>query len=298
MSKTILMTSDDFQNKLLAAVSTVKAVTGVANNAAVNIMFDCFSEINGNATDPKTGQRKPAHPRYHHQVKQAYLKAIDEYHQYERRLIYATKNRLFHVADLTPESRKMFGENITDKDYFEFWKGMGAEAHQISRPLVTSLWNKYRLSLIHHQMPYAEHTAWPMVAMACLSLAVSIYNTAVDKAVTNINYPRQDKISAIFADLSLQRVLDAWKKALLMTEPKATYKLEPIEDMNIQNGLMQLTETWSNPQLMYDSMSSGVEDFDDIFRTKGYMKKALRNLAEHRNATLEEHSKRNYERRE
>ena len=61
--------------------------------------------------------------------------------------------------------------------------------------------------------------------------------------------------------------------------------------MNIQNGLMQLTETWSNPQLMYDSMSSGVEDYDDIFRTKGYMKKALRNLAEHRNATLEEHSK-------
>ena len=43
MSKTILMTSDDFQNKLLAAVSTVKAVTGVANNAAVNIMYDCFS---------------------------------------------------------------------------------------------------------------------------------------------------------------------------------------------------------------------------------------------------------------
>jgi hypothetical protein len=87
-----------------------------------------------------------------------------------------------------------------------------------------------------------------------------------------------------------------WKKALLMTEPNATYKLEPIEDMNIQNGLMQLTETWSNPQLMYDSMSSGIEDYDDIFRTKGYMKKTLRNLAEHRNATLEEHSKRNYDR--
>ena len=291
MSKTILMTSDDFQNKLLAAVSTVKAVTGVANNAAVNIMFDCFSEINGNATDPKTGQRKPAHPRYHHQVKQAYLKAIDEYHQYEHRLIHATKNRLFHVADLTPESRKMFGENITDKDYFEFWKGMGAEAHQISRPLVTSLHNKYRLSLINHNMPYAEQTAWAMVAMACLSLAVSIYNTAVDKSVTNIIYPRQDKLWAIFADLSLQRVLDAWKRALMLTEPKATYKLEPIEDKNIQDGLMQLTETWSNPELLYDSMQSGVEDYDDIFRTKGYMKKALRNLAEHRNAILEEQTR-------
>ena len=55
-----------------------------------------------------------------------------------------------------------------------------------------------------------------------------------------------------------------------------------------------LAERYS--QLMYDSMSSGVEDYDDIFRTKGYMKKALRNLAEHRNATLEEHSKRNYDR--
>ena len=153
----------------------VKLVMGVSNGCAIQIMLDCFSEVSGKATDPKTGQRKPAHPRYRQAVKQAYKRAIDEYHDYEHRLVYATRNRFFHVEDLSPKYRKIYG-NITDAEYFEFWKGTSAKAYQVSRPLVTSLWNKYRLSLLNHGISHPDILAWPMVAQACLTIAETMYN--------------------------------------------------------------------------------------------------------------------------
>ena len=75
---TIDETQGDLYRQVCSAASMVKLVMGVSNGCAIQIMLDCFSEVSGKATDHKTGQRKPAHPRYRQQVKQAYKRAIDE----------------------------------------------------------------------------------------------------------------------------------------------------------------------------------------------------------------------------
>lgn len=276
----------ELHRQLSAAASMVKLVMGVANGCAINIMLDCFSEVSGKATDPKTGNRKPPHPRYKHQVKQAYKHAIDEYHAYEHRLIYATTNRFFHLDDLTAKYRKIYGD-ITDAEFFEFWKGTSARAYQVSRPLVTSLWNKYRLSLLNHGIKNAEILAWPMVGQACLTLAVDIFHHAVDDAIQAVPMLQPHQVRGLFKDFNLHRVREAWTRALMMTED-IRYELEPTEQKNIDMGILQLAETWANPDYMYDSVSETLPDFADIFRTKGEMKKALRNIEEVRAQTWDE----------
>jgi succinate dehydrogenase/fumarate reductase flavoprotein subunit len=69
-----------------------------------------------------------------------------------------------------------------------------------------------------------------------------------------------------------------------MTEP-LHYELEDVETRNINHGIIQLAETWANPDYMYDSVSESLPDFEEIFRTKGEMKKALRNIEEVRAQT-------------
>lgn len=183
-------------------------------------------------------------------------------------------------------TRKKYGD-ITDRQYFEFWQGMGAYAYQETRPLVTSLWNKYRLSLVNHKAAYPDLLAWPMVGMAVLNLACSIHEHAVEEACRCLPIDNHI-VKHIFVQLSLRRVLAEWVKALDLTDPTVHYDLEPTEQRNIEIGVTQLAEAWANPDLLYDSSSNAIPDFDEIFRTKGEMKKSLREIAEMKSRTQEE----------
>ena len=70
-----------------------------------------------------------------------------------------------------------------------------------------------------------------------------------------------------------------------------SYQLEPTEDKNIEMGLLQILDIWANPENFYDSTMEVIPAYDDIFRTKGEMKKALRNISEVREAVIEEMNK-------
>ena len=284
-----MITIDERQGELHrqigSAASMVKVVMGVANGCALNIMMDCYTELSGKAINPKTGGYKPAHPKFRHHVKAAYKQAVKEYHDYERGLLHTQTNRFFHVDDLSPKYRKIYGD-ITDAEFFEFWKGTCAKAYQVSRPLVTSLWNKYRLSLLNHHVPNAEQLAWACVGQAVLTLAGDIYETALKDAHSACPMLQAHQIRSLFSGFSLRRVREAWTKALRLTEDIA-YELEDTENKNIEMGIMQLAETWVNPDYIYDSVSETLPEYEEIFRTKGEMKKALRNIEEVRAQTWE-----------
>lgn len=95
------------------------------------------------------------------------------------------------------------------------------------------------------------------------------------------------QVRKLFANFSLHRVREAWTRAVMMTED-IRYKLDDVEEKNINMGVLQLAETWANPDYMYDSVVETLPEYEDIFRTKGEMKKALRNIEEVRAQTWEE----------
>ena len=280
---------NELTRKMANAAGVVKLICGVANNAAWQVVLHALTQINGNQIDPKDpeGNRHlPPHPRYRHEVKRAFKLAIEAWNEYERRLVHATENRLFHMADMSEKVRKTYGD-ITDRQYYDFWASVGGPAYQKTRPLITSLWNKHRLSLLNHGVKDADKVAWVITAQAALELAEQLYEKAICECIDGYKLPER-MVRGVFGQFSLKKVSERWRRALMLLAPETEFELESTEKRNIEMGLTQLCEAWLDPTLLYNSTMESVEDYDEIFRTRGYQKKALREIAEVRNETMEE----------
>lgn len=265
------MTKKELEIQVAKAAGVVKLVCGLGNNASWMVCLDAHDAIK-------------SHSRYNQRVKGGhtvgyfYRKVLKMYRDYERMLLCSGTNRFFHVADMSEVTRKKYGD-ITDRKYYEFWTGIGGAAYSRSRPMVTSLQNKYRLSLMQHGVEMPEMVAWVMTAQACLELAVTMYEKALDNIVVEMKIPRR-VLDFVFGKFSMKEIAKVWRQALEATAPNAIYELESIEERNIKQGILQLQEAWSATDGLYGATMDSVKDFDEVFRTKGEMKKAMREIAE------------------
>ncbi len=275
---------DELNRQIDGCSGFVKMVCGVANNAAVMVARASCDEVRGR------GHTNRPHPRYRFDVRRQFQRFFDSWHEYEMRLLYPpyNKTRFFHVADMPEATRKIYGK-MTDVQYFDFWKGTGVLAYQRSEVMLNSLHNKFRLSLEHHDVPYAQQVAWVMVAQSALELAVEIWNMAMRSCREVLPKEVSQKvIDDLWRDFSVRPQADEWYRAMMMLAPEInSYDLDNIEDRNIQLGLEQLRDIWISPDLPFDSTINAVKDFDrDIFRTRGEAKKAIRQLTEERNGAM------------
>lgn len=262
------LSREEMASRVGKSSALIKMMCGIGNNAAWACCLEAMDQLR-------------RHPRFRHRVKQVFKAAMEEFKAYERRLVYATENRLFHLDDLTPEYRKRYG-NISDREYYEYWCSTGATAYSQKRMWAMNLWNKYRLSLIRHKVPNEGIVAWGMTADAALRLAQCIYENNIKVCACDYEVP-QPLLEVIFGGLNVKRVADKWDAALMMLEPLTdTYELEDIEQKNIQLGLDQLMEEWTSMATAVDALTETTEAYDDVFRTKGEQKKALRQIAEMR----------------
>ena len=269
----MMLSYEETVEAMRSAAAVIKLICGVANNAAWLVALDGYDHA-----------RKCKN--YRHQVKRLFSQAVDSYHEYERRLLYAEENRMFRLSDMSPEVRSKYGD-ITDREYYDFWAGMGAPAYNKTRPLLTSLWNKYRLSLLREGVQDAEHVAWVMVGMAAIELAVKMYGRAIDECEqSGIHRKILDKV---FGQFSLAKTCELWKRALYALCP-GTRDIEPseLDKRNITLGLEQLCDAWISPDLLYNSTMEAVADYAEIFRSKKEQKNAMISISEAKRNTMEE----------
>lgn len=262
------------------AAAIFKLVCGVGNNAAWLAMMDGYDH----AKRCKAFRRSL---KGGHMVGWYFKKAVNDFKDYERQLLTTEKNRMFHVADMTEDVRRKYGD-ISDAEYYEFWKGVGGVAYAKTQPHITSLWNKYRVSLIKHDVKDAEHVAWVMTAQAAIDLSLAMYESAMKECETGMNLHRQ-LLDGIFGQFSLKTVSKDWMRAMMLLAPETNdFQLDSTEERNIEFGLEQLMEAWLDPNLLYSSASGAVDDYEEIFATKGFVKKVQREIAEVRAETLKE----------
>lgn len=260
------MSMEAFANSVSYAAAYVKTIVGIGNNAAWAATLEALDHLR-------------QHPNFRHMVKREFNFSIVEFKAYEQRLINATNNRLFHVTDMAPEYRKRYGD-ISDREYYEYWAASGTTAYYREHQWVTSLWNKFRLSLIDHHVPNEDIVAWGMTADACLKTALSIYENSLLVAERENGVP-MTVLRTIFGSLSIASVERRWDRAMMMLEPlTAGYELTPTEQKNIQNGVDQLSDAWSSCATLRQSLAETTEAYEEVFRTKGEMKKALRVIGE------------------
>ena len=279
----------------------VKMMCGVANNCAIGIVNECRSKIADIRDDDsyKDRPRQP-HPGYKHKAKRLFTQFFQEWHQMEMNLLYPStgQTRFFHVEDMPEGARKKYGA-MTDAEYFEFWKGTGTLAMVKSHPLVTSLQNKFRLSLERHGVKHAQQTAWAMTGDAVLQLAVETWQRTMRSCQEALPMLELSFIEKLWQPFSPKRPAETWRKALLLLAPDCDgYKLDDDEERNIALVLEQLRELWICSDLPFDATIRAVEDYnEDIFRTRDEAKKSMRELAEMRDDARREIEQMKRERR-
>lgn len=269
-----------------ATSGLVKTVVGIGNNAAWAACLDAIDQI-----------RK--HPRYRQQIKggttpqKQFKRAFDMLKDYQRTLIYTNQNRFFHVADMSPKTRKVYGPDFSDADYYDFWSAFGFQAYQSTKPFFTSLVNKLRLAYEHHGDPEPEIMGWAVAAQCALDIAAGVWQSAVNNCDTmqreysKLDIP-QSRWEFLYKDFNLLPIANFWEKCVDCLAPKSNYALTELEKKNIKDGYEQLENMWMNEDTLYGSRIKTAEDYADIFRTNGEMKKAMRSFAEMRDKVANE----------
>lgn len=271
---------------LNATMNLIKTTAGIANNAAWAACLDAMDQI-----------RK--HPRYRQNIKGGstpacqFKRCFDLLKKYEKGLLYAPNYAYFHVAYLTPKDRKMWGDNITDRDYYDFWAASGFTAYYYStKPFFTSLVNKIKLAYEHHGEPHAEIMGWAVAAHCALNIAGQLWEAAVNNCLSfakeykGVNISKKE-LEKMYRCFDLRGVADFWEKCVKDLCPKEFY-LDELERKNIEAGYIQLGEQWMNENTIFNSRIKTAEDYADIFRTNGEMKKAMRQFAEMRDKVADE----------
>lgn len=137
----------------------------------------------------------------------------------------------------------------------------------------------------------AEHVAWVLTAATALELAEQLYEIAISESVRGYDL-KESIVRSVFGQFSLKPINNRLRSAMMLLSPDSEFEISDLERRNIQHGIQQLHEAWMDPTLLYNSTMASVEDYDEIFATRGYQKKTLKELADIRADTIT-----NYERR-
>lgn len=249
-------------------ISTVKTADAVGNNAAWMACRDAFDKL-------KEHRRWKSAVKGGGTVGGEYRRAMRAFYDYERRLLHATENRLFDVNNIPDHARKQLGENLTNREYYEFWQALGFDAYARTYPLYASLQNKYRLSLEANGVKDAAAMAWGLAAMSALQIAEAIHDRVVTTIAEDMGVPEQP-IRHVTQQLSLSGVAKLWRQAVMATDPAAaTIAPDGMHARNITHGLEQLAEAWASPEGACESLAAAEESYSEIFRTPGCAKKAI-----------------------
>ena len=273
------MTVAQVEHDVAQCSGFVKLMCGVGNNCAYYIMMDALDHI-----------RK--HPRYTEKKISRMFEGKDNsvlgiHKRYRNRLRWPDGQRInfFKLKEMPAEIReKKYTATMTDAQYFEFWEATGTLAYTKSQQWVSSLQNKFRLSLLKHKVPCPEIAAWGLVGSSVLEMAVEIWERSMRSVHDAIPVLPKSMIDKIYMPFNIQEVANQWHKALSTLSPEINgYKLDSTEEQNITHGLDQLRELWISPDLPFDATIAAVEDYTgEIFRTKGEAKKSIRELCKMR----------------
>lgn len=272
---------DRWVEAVVRASALVKLVDGCANNAAWAACLDAYEYL------------KPL-KRFNQQVRggdtagYAYKRCFKVLKEYQRNLIYASENRFFHVADMTEETRAFYAKDMTDEEYYDFWASFGFKAYQDNKQFLTCLVNKLRIVYEKNGIRNAEAAAWSMGGYMSLSVASECHADAV-KTVARQWGGKLSEWQRLFRAFDLSHVEKLWGDAHRGFFPELS-RVEFADDEfeNVKLSFNQWADRLVKGKTLIKSRVDTVADFaDDIFRTPGCAKKAIRELTSSELASIE-----------
>ena len=258
-------TREQLESVLAHLAGVVKQIIGVPNNMAQVAMMNARDQLK-------------KHPRYRHQVKKAFNDAFAAFDKYERVLLNPTGARYFHMDDMPEVIRKKYG-NITDREYYEFWQNVGWSVYSQHRNFITCLDNKFKLSLQSHDVAHAELLCQGLTAEQILHIASVRYEELIKEIQKDTALPPKF-LNIFFKCFDITPVWQRWEKAMEMLV--GNFPLTETESKNIEQGISQLYDIIRTVENTIDGIRKSTDDYSEIFRTKGELKKVQKEIADYR----------------
>lgn len=254
------------ENIICRMAGLVKQTTGTTNFIAYYTMLDAMDHIK-------------KHPAFKQEVKKAFNKAMQKYHEYEAGLRYSKAPRFFSVKDIPAEVRAKYKKDLTDAEYWNMWCDVGASSYTSYSKQLKVLYWKYKRSLDDHGVKHADLLAWVLLADASLVLSVKYY----DYLITTVSEHARIALTPLdrcFKLFSLEGVEAVWDEAIkeLQKHVNTDFNLSPSEDRNIYLGLRQLEEAISGDIMRYDGLREAMELNKDVFATKYDYRAAINDI--------------------
>ena len=274
-------TKDEYVNAVNQSASVMKVTIGCCHNATYLVLVDAHDSIK-------------SHPGYSGRAGSMFRKVFKEWKTYENNLLYSQRNRFFRLSDMSAEARSRLG-NITDREYFEFWQGLGSKMYTETKPLISSLANKFRLSLEHNGVKHPVPLSKGLAAIACLEMSCDAWESVINQNVEDFAIDR-NLLSSLLKGFLLRNIADLWSKALSALDPSTCdHKVNSFDEKNISMSINQLFLKWTDPTLVLDSTAADIMDFADIFSSKRAFREAVADTNAMRESAAEELQKRKRE---
>lgn len=268
-----------------AHTAFLKASVGGTNKATIAIVLDCIDRLR-------------QHPRFQGNRKAYFLaktnSVMGSISDYRRRLLNPPTGepQFFSVRDLEDWQRKTYGD-ISNADLFDLWEAAGGKVYSDTWPLFTALQNKFRLAVTHCGFERtADSTAWALTGTTALELAIEVWQTAISSIHRTVTRLTRQAVEDTYRSFSLTPVLMKWTRAvnnLIPDDENSTFS--PMDTRNINLTIEQIREHWRALDANLDAAIDAAEKYNELFRTQGERKKAIRQLAEIRQAVANERKK-------
>ena len=251
----------------------VMTMMGVSNNLALLIL--------GNGLD--AAKKSPAYRTK--DIKRQFEFCQNTIKKYEYG-IKSSEFKFFDVADMTPDVRRIYSDDITNEDFYSYWQASGCAAYPKIKNYVMALRNKYYIiDARQYTQQEAALRADLAVTYTVLSLAVMTFNMVMEQCAQDFKLP-QSALAKTFQMFSLEKVLRQWEKAMLTMFPNI--KEDNCTDFDKKNIIVcsnDLARRWTSVDLVTSSLEDATNDYEEVFKTEGFKKKVIQSINAMRSLT-------------
>ena len=185
----------------------------------------------------------------------------------------------FDLSSYSEDSKKIFREGITNREYFELWQATGGEAYAKSRELLGALRHKFQRVYVVRGVEHAEILSWLDVATAMITLCSRTFESIMD-------YFERDVLQLMISPRPRQLFSDMDPSLLVKDWIRIRDRFFVADFSSEEEGNIALTIRDIHDRLFrYDSASenimSAVDSYGELMRSRGTIMKLKMEAAEH-----------------
>ena len=219
---------------------------------------------------------------YRHDLKRQLRAWEQELSRHRTLMLYPPEgsHRFFATDCLAIDTRDMFREDLTDKDYFELWEYVGVVAFNDVHKIIYALQWKYEKALMERGLKKAKVVAWLFTASTVIKSYDIEFREVIASFKRSFGYA-ESSLRKYFYAFDVSRLSEMWHRTIECFGDEAVrMSVESLTDRNVEIGLQDMMQHLAKDGVDLRFTRKAVEDNPELFRSKKVWRDALAKLDE------------------